>query len=697
MIQATAETGSSSGASTQFLVELEHACALFGLYGSEHPAFRKRAELTASCAADPISVGVSPKGFTADSTAIAEDALLPLARRLVGLGVVGLTVSQGVGADEIRGLIEALHDSERQHLSGQAVGASVAKATGGRINALTVRLDNLRYVAGTGGAGSEDDTAATWRELFARACGSAGNGAGSGGATAPLDAARWFETEARRVQSSEGWTDVLEAWVGELRELESQTSGEGFTSPDPNSPPAPFASNASAPREAGDESRLDGMAMFLRSLNPHLRQKLIGGMLGHSRAPERVVQALARRLPITVVLGAFSVLDRKTGEPSPAALALLRKMYQQLTGSRLPDDPPPRSDAELAEISASLQHLLESDQERRFVPEEYLARREELSRRSVECEGGSGMATLPSDEETRRRAAEVALQILSGKEAAAEHLVSGLEYVRARIGDWVRSGDFALAGRAIGLAEPLRGAGNKEVSDAAAAVAAAGYDLEALREGLSRATGDNAAEGIIQMLQYADGPTLGRVLGAASLAPAGAGERVLIEAVGGLLARGDEASIAGLFRSVRDKTPRVVLLVLGTMPPPEALRAVQAILPHAAPAVRRGIIQTIFDRNVAWPAEMTLRLLEDEDPAVRRLAMMRLARDADLGAVARVLEQASKPGPLPVDVALGLAELLRPHRRDAAVHDAYRHWIWSSRRWGTFLFMSVGGKGKRAA
>jgi hypothetical protein len=131
------------------------------------------------------------------------------------------------------------------------------------------------------------------------------------------------------------------------------------------------------------------------------------------------------------------------------------------------------------------------------------------------------------------------------------------------------------------------------------------------------------------------------------------------------------------------------------MQPAEALKMVQAIAPHASGPVRRAAVHVIFRRDLPWPMPLIDQLLRDDEAEIRRLAVMKLVSDTDLATAAKTLGIASKPGTYEIDVALGLAELLRRHRRRADVRPAWRQWRWSRRWWSSLLF--VGSKSRSAA
>ena len=106
-----------------------------------------------------------------------------------------------------------------------------------------------------------------------------------------------------------------------------------------------------------------------------------------------------------------------------------------------------------------------------------------------------------------------------------------------------------------------------------------------------------------------------------------------------------------------------------------------------SPNVRQGL---------RWPLTLTERLLKDEEPELRRLAVMKLVSDTDLATAAKFLAASTTAGEFEADVALGLAELLRRQRNHPDVRAAWRRWMWSKRRWAALLFSPV-TTGRRAA
>jgi hypothetical protein len=151
-----------------------------------------------------------------------------------------------------------------------------------------------------------------------------------------------------------------------------------------------------------------------------------------------------------------------------------------------------------------------------------------------------------------------------------------------------------------------------------------------------------------------------------------------------------EKALQGLFRSVGSTPPPSLLAVLTGLKEAEALRAVQTILPHASGPVRRAAVHVVFRRDFRWPLPLIDQLLRDEEPEVRRLAVMKLVSDADLATAANVLGAASKAGKYEADVALGLAELLRRQRNHPDVRAGWRQWTWSKRWWAALLFVNIG-------
>ena len=743
----------AADAPTRFLVELDNTWTLLRVYGTEHPAFRRSAE--AAAAVDrPVRISVSPRGFSAGKTAITKDHLLPFANRLRAMGLVGLAADRGLTAAQVMSLVLVLNEADRSRGNADAVVEKIAAATGGRVKATPLRLGGLRLVEGTGDdTGAPPADANVWRDLFAGAFDSAD-------LSLSTDLAAAFEN-ALRGQSPAQWNAMVDAWMRQLAAVDPSGaaapprrdgaplwvgSGPGLAAraaPGADSPAGagsgPAAAgfsfsfafgkgtggnagagsptglgtgtgtgtgtsdNSSAGNTTSSAPALDAVASFLGALSPVLCQRLLKETITGRAVPDQVVIALAERLPAGIVLGALSSVDRTNHEPSMAALALLRKIAANVPGgtAAAAPDAAPATSAQLAEVASSLERLLGTKNEGDFVPEEYLQRRGELSRSPL---AASGLAILqPSDQDTTRHAAGLAFQILADTASPAADLSPALAFVRNRVGDWIRAGEFGLAREALSLATALRAHEDPAVAKPAHALVSASVNSDDLLEGARHRTDRaRAVEELAELLRSADGTTLATLLSSVKTpgsagGGAGTGGDVMFETLRRVLPSLPEAAIHALFRTINATPPPALLVVLSGLKQAEAVKAVQAIVPHAAGATRRAVVHVIFRRDFRWPLPLTDLLLCDDEPEIRRLAVMKLVSDADLATAANVLAAASKAGKYEADVALGLAELLRRHRHHPDVRPAWRTWTWSKRWWMAMLFVNIGGTPRRAA
>jgi hypothetical protein len=673
-------SASSTGDSpARFLSELENLFSLLRVYGTEHPAFKRGVGTAATSLARQLRVSVSPRGFTLGKTLLADPTLLAFCQRLRSMGLVGLVMDPGITPAQVTALVLTLDECDRSHLSGTVAVEKIAAASGRHVTAIPLRLGSLRLTEGT-----DDDPAAgdqqsnLWRDLFAEAC-SGGEGGSEAG-----ELAESFELALKAVASPAQWDAMVAMWVRQLAAAEpggrrGETRGGG----------AGGGGGTGGGRRAGNSDRLDAAAAFLGALSPHLCRRLLAETFGKQSAPQNVIMALADRLPKGVVLGALAAVDRGNGQPSAAALALLRKIASNLPGAGDAAQSAPRTTAEMVEIASSLERLLGSKEEASFVPESYLAQRQELSGNAVPA--GDRGVNYPGDRDTARHAAGLAFQILSTPDTAAADLASSLTYVRNRTGDWIKAGEFALAAEGIALAQALSNHWDRSVAKPALDVVAHGVTVEDLVEG-SRNSSDRAtaAEGIAGLLRQLDGEALARVLLMLKPTTAGGHEAVLDGFRKMLPSLGEEA-VRGLCKAIKDNTPPPALLsVISNLGAADGVKAVAAILPHAASATRRAIVHAIFRHDFRWPLSLTEQLLKDDEAEIRRLAVMKLVSDADLATAARVFQAATnRKGPYEPDVALGLAELLGRHRRHPDVRAAYRQWLWSGRRWAALFSLSL--------
>jgi hypothetical protein len=679
-----------------FLVELDSAWSAYRLYGPDHPAYARRTAAAAAALGQPLRVSINSKGFHTQAAVVENEPLLDFARRLRTLGLIGLDAQPPLTADHVSSLVLALDECDRRHAIGDAVASRIAAATGQHVKATVLRVGKLRFVQGAPRAATDDgDPASILIDFFFDRLGGGGAGESSGNGTGvagdPAKLARSFESAIRSAGSDADWSVVVEAWNQGLLSIEA---------------PVDVRDAGVAPEDAA--KRLHDVAAFLRSLSPLLCRRLLSGTVNHHATPAAVALALVERLPLGIVLGALSEVDRSSAAPSTAAVAVLRKIAANVTPGQMAVETAPRDMAQLAEVAATLQRLLGADQEEKFVPADYFNRRQELSAGAVSPSTPLAVGNalvIPSDRETSEHAAALAFGLLASPDASPAHLTSGLEYLKNHLGEWVRGGQFSLAEQGMELAQRLRAtrAAEPEIAAAAAELLASTLDADVLLEG-SRHSDDpqKAIADIIKLLGQNDGAALVSLLSASHLpATAGAASatNVVLQAVRKYLPSAPEGWIEKLFGAGQTNVPQGLLGVLATMPDDDVLRLVASMAPKASPPARRALVDLSFRRKGKWPLPLIERLLRDPDADVRRIAVMRCVRDAALaGAAAYLSDSTDLAGPYPPDVAVGLSDLLHAHRRHPDVRPAYRKWFWSRRRWATFFSFSVSlDHGRRVA
>jgi hypothetical protein len=286
--------------------------------------------------------------------------------------------------------------------------------------------------------------------------------------------------------------------------------------------------------------------------------------------------------------------------------------------------------------------------------------------------------------------------MLANPDAEAAHLVSCLEYCRLRTGEWLRAGEFTLAGRAADLAPALCQHADPAVAAAARVLMDDGCGADELIEGCRhRQDGAATVTELAELLRRNDGSVLMRILCSPSFTGRDPADKLLVEAIRQVLPAVSGDRYRTLLGAANGGVPPALLTVLATVPGAEAIGVVEAMLPHAPLPKRYAIVKAIFDRNLPWPLALTDQLLKDAERGVRRLAVMRLLRDAGLATAAGYLRTAAGSDAYPPDVAVGLAELLRNQRSRPDVRAAYRRWFWSRRRWAGLLSISA-DNGRRA-
>jgi hypothetical protein len=640
---------------TRFLVEFDSACSLLRLYGPEHPSFHRQSEAAAASVDQAQHISIHASGFSAGDEPLNANAdLARLAQRLRSLGLVALEIQPGLSARHVSSLVTALDEAERKALSAQAVAAEISARTENHIQATPLKLDELRLVEGGPKASHTSDAKKFWDPLF------------SSGASAPAvrEVAQSFERSLRGSQSSAHWKAMVDVWLRELSETQR---------------PPESQQDSQSPRN------LDAAASFLQQLSPPMCQRLLTETISDQLHSEETVMKLADRLPTGTLLGALSSVSRTNGGPSAAALALLRRCSNRIMGTQDPGAAPVTNE-EMAEAADTLSKLLGSDHEGTFVPTEYLRRREQLSRPAAEASSTDSFVTWPDERQTMAHAARLSFEILSTPNASVKHLTSSLEYVKNRMQSWVRAGEFALASEAVGLAQVLRLHEQPEVARLAESLPGGAVTLDDLLTGARSATGDQTAiDALADLLGHADGAVLAGALSGATPAGKDAASRAVVAAIVRAFPKLSRQSIPILSSQTKDALPTSLLSVLGLMSDADAIAAAQIILSAAPPAARLPLVELIFRGKHPWPVPLIEELLKDGGRSVRRLAAMRLVRDADMSTAAGFLQAASSPGRFEPDVGVYLAELLHHHRREPALRGAYRQWWWSARRWAALF------------
>jgi hypothetical protein len=633
--------------STRFLVELDGVCSIYRVYGADHPTFRRHAQAAAEAVESPLELAITPNGFSHDDQpSFNEPDILRLSQRLRVLGLVSLHVTPGLTAAQVEAAVRALDEAERAHQAGEAVADTLARQTDNRLRAGTLKLASLQLVEGAASSPIESKPVGVASAIDGQI------------ANAGMD----FNIGSSGLEQ---WKALVDDW---RRELAEARKSESPSRKNNNAPPRP----------------LHAAASFLQKLSPPMCQQLLANTIGdHAQSPDLVL-SLAQGLPTGTVLGALGAASKTTGGASAAALTLLRRCSLQLTGQDAGFETPITNE-QVAEAAANLAKLLGADREGTFVPTDYLVRREELSR-STAATFSQISVQWPEESETIAHAAQILFQILSTPNASEQHLISALEHAKIRMRDWLARGQFSIAMQAVALAEALSLHEKPAIAKSAAQIVQSSICFEDLLAGWQRNTDrDQAARELAKLFRQGSGSVLAGLFASAPAEIHAKAAQPIVNAVARAAANFSEQSIQLLFSMTNGSLPALLLVVLDTMPAEQSIALTEKLL-SAAPALSRlALVERIFAAQSTWPVTLIERLLKDNDRAIRRLAAMRLARDADLSAAAAVLHAASGTGEYEPDVGVFLAELLHRHRRDPAVRQAYRQWWWSARRWAALF------------
>jgi hypothetical protein len=660
-VTTPAPAGASAG---RFLAELATAWSILRLYRRDLPAFRRCIEAAAQGLKQSFCVHILPQGFLEGSQTVAESEA-PLAERLHSMALLSISIQAGLSADQLSALVLLLDKAFVSGPKGQALAESIAAATNGQVAAEAIRLSELNLVEGTEPANPQENPAARWQALFKTNSGAAAQ-----------EFADSFEQSMQGV-SPERQQQLIDAWRTGLASIEKPTD----------------ARNAAATDTAG---QIDVVSSFLQSLSPDLSKRLIGETIADDSVPQDTAASLADKLPTGVVLSALATVQRNNAAPSAAALAMLRKVSAHLKPS-VPDNRPPVSNEEFAQAAAELERILSTSGESRFVPDEYLARRKQLSEQKLAKAKEAGQFRCPDERETCRHAAEMVLDLLSSADNSIQHITTSLEFLKRRLSNWIRTGEFLLASEVITTARRLSAHADANVAAMARQIHEHALDADDLMGGASQCYDRRkAGEAIADLLRISDPSAVARLLVSDRLDGATPGDNVLMTALSRCLANDKQATtVTVIVQCVKDDAPKALVTLLMAMEGNDAVANISAALAAGSAKLRQALLQAMMRRKAPLPLPLIEQMLKDADANTRRVAMMRLVRDNDLATSAKYFQAAMSGEAYPPDVASSLAELLQGQKSDPALREAFSAWRWSGRRWGGMLGLGS-GKTKKA-
>lgn len=619
---------------TRFLVELENACAALRLYGASHPAFARNAAQAAAALTAPLSFSISSHGFVPTDATMPQEASAGGAASRSEPTPEGAELAQRLRALGLIGL------RAQPQLAGAQVEAFVRVLCEAEREHLPASAVEQRIWAASGQR----------IKVIPLRLDSLHFVHGSSGATDGRNRAAL-------------WRDLFHQACGVGGRAASATpaNAAGLA--------IAFESAAQSVQEPGDwreivenwqqslcdikegatrdsagisQQRLELVSGFLQKLDPSLRQRLLAETLSAQNVPQPVVLELAGRLPEGMILDALAALGRDDRQPSSAALALLRKVsagIKRTAGNDVPTTPSSR-------IASALTTQTGANPWRSTVPD---------------CADSADFATTIQ-------------QLLGSRQ---EESFVPADYLRRR----QELSATELAPR-VGFG-PIHGASEQETARHAAALV-----LRMLSAADSRPEHLTAALCFLKdrMVQWVRAGWLdlaGDALSAAQ--PLGADPDAGV-------ATSARSLIEELVQSMSQKPRQFIGTLLASAAEAQALKFIEQMLPLTPPLQRRELLEALFARNIRWPLPLTESLLKDASPVVRRLAVMRLTRDHDLTTAASFFCAASQGHGFEVDVAQGLAELLRPSLAHPDVRSAFKAWRWSRRRWAALLFPTLSGR-----
>ncbi len=632
------------------------------LYDLDHPLVWDKAEesVTAqrACAGGgwPLTVTLTPDGFTLDGRSVGRDAALDeFAQQMHGHNVAALEFVGELTTQQVVALAQCLGCSASQ-LSDPSFELCIAESTDGRVRSVSLDCDRLGRRDGV--RHGDDDAGPNWEHMVQKAIGAPDGQPASAG-----DLAEQVNGEG---------ADPIE--MSELRQALERSAG------------------------AAGSGQSQRVRQFVGGLNPEMRHKLFRAASGNGDAAMALVSEVADVLETDEIVTAMNSVQFKGLQLSPETLRMCRKLSQCLKPTEQSGEDVTELREQLSQIEqqigqlgdGSLEDLTEVFERRsteQYTPDDYSDQLNKLSGLNDDESASGASHDMGYSEQADTHAAEVAVMTLETNDPAEQGECDGaLRYLADRLQSLIAQGRLltvletkqqAERWAECRVCEPTRGAAEEllKAFEWGAVVellldrAAESGTMAEQATRLLSSTNATVAAAVLARLNGVNNPqACGRLHGILdTIEPP-----VLQAAVGELVTAGDDQSVQAVFCYAR-------LAEQGRVAP-----LMQMLMNHAQHEVRLTAASVLVDRNCVQASTIG-RWLSDSNEEVSRYAARCLVernddasveqlgelfegrlgeRDAGAGLVASIVEMAAERSPRVLSRAcralLRLTESMRP-------------------------------------